>query len=110
MPRWRWRCRWRGRGRPPTPIYISFVPRVEELTPKPMQDSKPLILTYPEIEALRLVDLEGLTYEEAAKHMGVSRGTVWRLVQNARKKLVQVLVEGRPLKIESGGLLEGASQ
>lgn len=78
--------------------------------PKPVQNGEPLVLTYPEIEALRLIDLEGLTYEEAAKHMGVSRGTVWRLVQNARKKLVQALIEGRPLKVESGGQLEEVNQ
>lgn len=52
-----------------------------------------------EIEALRLVDLEGLSQEEAGERMGVSRGTVWRLVQSARKKTAQALTEGRPLQI-----------
>jgi len=52
-----------------------------------------------ELEAFRLVDLEGLSQEEAGKHMGVSRGTVWRLVQSARKKTAQAITEGRPLQI-----------
>ena len=52
-----------------------------------------------EIEALRLVDLEDLSQEEAGERMGVSRGTVWRLLQSARKKTAQALTEGRPLQI-----------
>jgi predicted DNA-binding protein (UPF0251 family) len=31
--------------------------------------------------------------------MGVSRGTVWRLVQRARRKTAQALSEGRPIYI-----------
>jgi predicted DNA-binding protein (UPF0251 family) len=31
--------------------------------------------------------------------MGVSRGTIWRLVQRARKKTAQALSEGRPIYI-----------
>jgi predicted DNA-binding protein (UPF0251 family) len=31
--------------------------------------------------------------------MGVSRGTVWRLLQSARKKTAQALTEGRQLQI-----------
>jgi len=52
-----------------------------------------------EVEALRLVDLEGLSQEEAGKEMGVSRGTVWRLLQSARRKVAQALTEARPLKV-----------
>ncbi len=33
--------------------------------------------------------------------MGVSKGTIWRLVQSARKKIAQALSEGRPLFITS---------
>jgi predicted DNA-binding protein (UPF0251 family) len=54
-----------------------------------------------ELEAQRLVDLEGLSQEEAGKRMEVSRGTIWRLVQSARKKTAQALSEGRPLLITS---------
>jgi len=55
------------------------------------------VLTPDEVEALRLVYLEDLTQDEAAAKMGVSRGTLWRIVEAARKKLVQALVEGRPI-------------
>jgi predicted DNA-binding protein (UPF0251 family) len=52
-----------------------------------------------ELEAFRLVDLEGLSQEETGRRMKVSRGTVWRLVQRARKKTAQALSEGRPIYI-----------
>jgi predicted DNA-binding protein (UPF0251 family) len=61
--------------------------------------NRTLFLEMAELEALRLVDLEGLSQEEAGQRMGVSRGTVWRLVQRARRKTIQALAEGRPIYI-----------
>jgi len=52
-----------------------------------------------EVEALRLVDYEGLSQEEAAESMKISRGTVWRLLQSGRKKIVAMLVEHKQLKV-----------
>jgi predicted DNA-binding protein (UPF0251 family) len=54
-----------------------------------------------EVEALRLVDLEGLSQEAAGIEMSISRGTVWRLLQSARKKVAQALTEGRPLAVST---------
>jgi predicted DNA-binding protein (UPF0251 family) len=65
------------------------------------QAKEPIVMTLDEVEALRLVDYEGLLQEEAAKRMGVSRGTVWRCLDSARKKLGAMLVEGRELLISS---------
>jgi len=45
------------------------------------------------------VDLEGLSQEQAGTKMGVSRGTIWRLLQSARRKVAQALTEGRPLTV-----------
>ena len=60
----------------------------------------PSILIEPaELEALRLVDLEGLSQEQAGTQMGVSRGTIWRLVKSARSKVAQALTEGRTLTV-----------
>jgi predicted DNA-binding protein (UPF0251 family) len=61
---------------------------------------EPIRITYDEFEALRLIDYKGLTQEEAAERMGVSRGTVWRCLDSARRKIVAMLVEGRALIIE----------
>jgi predicted DNA-binding protein (UPF0251 family) len=72
---------------------------VDTFSPFPQTDPSHILIELAEIEALRLVDLEGLSQEEAGEKMGVSRGTVWRFLQSARKKTVQALTEGRPLQI-----------
>lgn len=61
---------------------------------------------YDEYEVLRLIDYMGLDQEQAGKMMGVSRGTIWRLLQSARKKLVATIVEGRRLQIIEGEQVE----
>jgi len=60
---------------------------------------EPIYLSYDEFEAFRLIYHEGLDQEEAAKRMGISRGTVWRCLESARKKIASMLVERRPLVI-----------
>jgi predicted DNA-binding protein (UPF0251 family) len=64
---------------------------------RPMIDLKEIRLYHDELEVLRLCDLEGLVQEEAGQRMGVSRGTVQRLLASARKKTAQALVEGAAL-------------
>lgn len=50
-----------------------------------------------ELEALRLCDMEGLTQEEAGQSMGVSRGTIQRIITVARKKVATALTQGSAL-------------
>lgn len=103
MPRWRWCWRRGGPGRPFSYLYLSQIPHVKEFLPNPCLNPQPIELTYPEFEALRLVDLENLTQEEVGKRMKTSRGTVWRLLESARKKIAQALVESRPILISPKG-------
>lgn len=53
-----------------------------------------------EFEAVRLCDVEGMTQAEAGTAMGVSRGTIQRLVCSARKKIVEAILLGQALVIE----------
>jgi predicted DNA-binding protein (UPF0251 family) len=76
-----------------------MTPPITGLTPNPPRGLAPTFIDRAELEAFGLIDLEGLSQEEAGKRMGVSRGTVWRLLQSARTKTVQALTEGRPLQI-----------
>lgn len=48
-----------------------------------------------ELEALTLCDRDALTQAEAGEQMGISRGTVQRLVTSGRKKIVTALLEGQ---------------
>jgi len=58
-------------------------------------------LLHDELEALRLCDGEGLSQEEAGTRMGISRGTVQRLVTAGRKKVIDAIVAGNALSLES---------
>ena len=53
-----------------------------------------------EFEALRLCDVEGRTQAEAGEAMGVSRGTVQRLLETGRRKLVTTLLHNGALAID----------
>ncbi len=85
----------------PTPVFIGHRPTVEAFIPYPDSGGDTIILEPAELETLRLVDLEGLSQEEAGVKMGVSRGTIWRLLQEARRKVVHALIEGRRIQIPS---------
>ena len=106
MPRFR--RRWgqiTGPGRPMKPRFIGMEPTVTSFVPgdrleKPVPTRNPVMLDFDEFEVLRLVDYEGLTQEEAAQRMGISRGTIWRCVDSARRKIASMLVEGRELVIK----------
>jgi predicted DNA-binding protein (UPF0251 family) len=96
---WRQRRRCGRRGRFPKPIKIEKTPTTSRFSPTPQSNPVPIYIEPVEIEVLRLVDLEELSQEETGERIGVSRGTVWRLLQSARKKTIQALTEGRPLLI-----------
>ena len=55
-----------------------------------------------EYEAIRLIDLAGLTQEECAAQMSISRTSVQGMYDMARKKLADALVNGKPLIIGGG--------
>jgi predicted DNA-binding protein (UPF0251 family) len=94
------RRRRRGqRGRFPKPVMIPNTIKIQKFTPEPTTTAEPLIIEPAELEALRLVDLESFSQEEAGTKMDVSRGTIWRLVKSARKKVAKALTEGIPLYI-----------
>ena len=106
MPRWRGGWRRGGPGRPFSDLFLSYTPRVKEFMPRPCLNPHPIELTYPEYEAVRLIDFEGLNQEDAGNRMKTSRGTIWRLIQSGRKKIAQALTESRPLIVIPQGKVE----
>ncbi len=61
-----------------------------------------LPLALDELEAIRLADYAGLDHAESALEMEISRSTFSRLVERARHKVAEFLIEGRHLQIEGG--------
>ena len=66
-------------------------------TGTPFAEIEKVKLYRDELEALRLCDAEGLTQEQAGSKMGVSRGTIQRIISGARKKIALALTEGHAL-------------
>ncbi len=61
-----------------------------------------VVLTLDEFEAIRLADFETLYQEQAAAMMGISRQTFGRIIEGAHRKIADVLINGKALKIEGG--------
>ncbi len=61
-----------------------------------------ILMSVDEYEAIRLIDLEGMTQEECAVNMQVARATVQNIYKDARLKIAESLVNGNILKIEGG--------
>jgi predicted DNA-binding protein (UPF0251 family)/predicted Fe-Mo cluster-binding NifX family protein len=62
-------------------------------------------LALDELEALRLADLTALHHEPAAEQMGVSRATFGRILERARRKVADALINGKALRMEGGPVL-----
>ncbi len=59
-----------------------------------------------ELESMRLCDSLGLTQQQAGERMGISRGTVQRLVNSGRKILIETLLEGQALVLDAEELAD----
>ncbi|MFA5199470.1 MAG: DUF134 domain-containing protein [Candidatus Omnitrophota bacterium] len=68
----------------------------------PLDMLKEVNLALDELEAIRLADLEGLYQESAAKKMNISRQTFGNIIERAHKKIADVLLNAKALKIEGG--------
>lgn len=68
----------------------------------PMRELSSVILHYEEFEAIRLCDYLGLKQEEAALRMHVSRPTLTRIYEKARRTIATAFAEGKAILIEGG--------
>lgn len=68
----------------------------------PISDLEPVILFFEEYEAIRLLDYLGLNQEEAANAMSVSRPTLTRIYEKARRSVAEAFMEGKAIFIEGG--------
>ena len=90
---------------------VCATPRCAGFLPAEEQSGKDaVVLAVDEYEAIRLIDLVGLTQEECAARMEIARTTVTGIYDSARRKLADALVNGRGLVVRGGNyrLCEGA--
>ncbi len=62
------------------------------------------VLNLDEFEAIRLADYLGMSHEEAAGEMNISRSTVTRMIDKARHKISSFLIKGELLTIDGGNI------
>lgn len=78
-----------------TPAYTSFAP-------EGASEVQTVRIGLDEYEVLRLMDYMCLSQAQCAERIGVSRATVARMYENARRAIAETLVLGRRLAIEGG--------
>jgi len=83
---------------------IGETPKTDYFKPQgiPLRYLEEITLTLDETEALRLADLCGLAHEESGDKMGVSRQTFGRILQKARNKVADALINGKAINIQGG--------
>lgn len=81
----------RVRGRPNSSYFKPAGIRMVELAET--------VLTLPEFEAIRLVDLNEISQGKAGKQMQISQSTLSRILKTGRKKLADAIVNGKAIKI-----------
>lgn len=90
--------------RPRRTRHVSFNPKVTYFKPAgvPLKTLKEVILTFEELEAVRLIDSERVGQIDAGKKMDISQSTLSRLLKSAREKLAKAILNGNSIKIEGG--------
>jgi predicted DNA-binding protein (UPF0251 family)/predicted Fe-Mo cluster-binding NifX family protein len=83
-------------------LAAAIAPRILKPAGIPARELEEVVLGFDEAEALRLADLEGLYQDAAARSMGVSRPTFGRILESARRKAADAILNGKALRIEGG--------
>ena len=68
----------------------------------PIGKKVPIFILFEEYQAIRLVDYENFTHEEAAVKMEISRSTFSRIYDSARQNVAKAFVEGNPIVFKGG--------
>jgi predicted DNA-binding protein (UPF0251 family) len=91
-------------ARPKKCRWVEFEPGITFFKPQgiPLRNLEQMVISVDELEALRLSDYLGLSHEEVAKEMNVSRPTVTRMLARAHRAVADALVNGKAIKIQGG--------
>ncbi|MEA1959624.1 MAG: DUF134 domain-containing protein [Chloroflexota bacterium] len=83
---------------------VAFIPQFTYFKPAgiPMRALDEVALSVEEAEAIRLKDLEGLQQEECATLMYISRPTFHRVLESARTKIADAIINGKAIRIDGG--------
>jgi predicted DNA-binding protein (UPF0251 family) len=65
----------------------------------PVYELEEITLDNDELESLRLADLLAHSHEDSASQMKISRATFGRIVESARKKVADGILNGKAIRI-----------
>lgn len=88
--------------RPKRPRCISARPETKGFIPHGTIETGEVILSLEELEAVRLIDLEGFDQTGAASIMNVSRQTFGRILKQARYNIARAIITAKRLTIQGG--------
>ncbi len=91
-------------ARPKNNRIVQQPPKVKGFNPMGYYsaNAEKVILDIEEYECIRLLDYENLSQEEASKFLNVSRPTLTRIYDSARKKIAKMLIMANQLVIDGG--------
>ncbi len=91
-------------GRPRCPRRIEREPNITYFKPRgiPLNHLEVVVITFEELETIRLTAIEEMEQEQGSQLMGISRRAFWKDLQSARRKIAEALVEGKAIRIEGG--------
>lgn len=84
---------------------ICSIPTVLSFTPDCNEDNGSVTLGFDEYEVIRLLDYEKKSQALCAKRMNVSRSTVARIYDSARKKIAEAFIDGKRILIGGGDVI-----
>ena len=99
-------------ARPIKPRKISVNPECKFFIPKNRKNENfdTITIKLEELEAIFLKDLQKKDQAESAKEMEVSRQTFQIIIEDARSKIADALVNGKALEIEGGNYNYGGCE
>lgn len=80
---------------------VGFIPDNPCFHPQ-VVSCEEVILSIEEVEAIRLSDYLEMEQGSASESMNVSRGTFQRIINVARKKIADALLNGKTIRINGG--------
>ena len=83
---------------------INFEPNTTYFKPRgiPLVSLEEVEISFEELEALRLSNIEKLCQEDSAIMMKIHQSTFQRTLKRAREKITDALVNGKAIKIHGG--------
>lgn len=63
-----------------------------------------IVITFDELEAVRLMDQEGLDQAACGARLHVARSTAQNIIRRAHKKIADALVNGKSIRIDGGNV------